>query len=192
MEKAQEFSEILNGRPWNVSGPPVGLFHPIFDRFMDYFNDQSPNYRTASSAGNIDKSVPSTDKAFEFMRASSAFYEEEQSRKDEDPGRMEAILPALCDLLDVDLHRVGNEDQTEPDAQVVTRTHIDGVDGLMGVLELKLEPGIGGDAETQTQRSYGRTCSLSKVSMIDPTWKCNLTYSCSMDQFELGPAVPAS
>ncbi len=160
MQKAQEYSE---GRPWNVSGPPVGLFHPIFDQFIDYFNDPSPNYRTASSADDVNNMMPSTDEVFSFMRASSEFYEEEQSRN---PGRMETVLPALRSLLGVDLLRVRNVDQTEPDAQVTTPTSI-GTDGLISVFEFKLEPGIGGDAETQAQRSYGRTCSLSKVSTID-------------------------
>ena len=167
MQKGQEYSEILNGRPWNVSGPPVGLFHPIFDQFIAYFNDPLPNYRTASSADDVDNLMPSTDEVFSFMRASSEFYEEEQSQKDEDPGRMEAILPTLRTLLGVDLFQMRNVGRTEPDAQVTTPTSIEGIDGLMGLFEVKLEPGIDGDAETQTQWSYGRTCSLSKASIID-------------------------
>jgi len=52
MQKAQEYAEILNGRPqWNASGR---LFNPIFDRFCRYFNDTPPNYRTASSADDVD------------------------------------------------------------------------------------------------------------------------------------------
>ena len=166
MQKAQAFSEVLKGRPWNVSGPPVRLFHPIFDRFMDYFNDPSPNYRTASSADNVDKTMPLTDEVFAFMRACSEFYEEEQSWKDEDPGRMEAILPALRRLLGVALLRVKN-------VQVTTPSHINGINGLTAVLEVKLELGVGGDAETQTQRSYGRTCSLSKASVVDQLRNAN-------------------
>lgn len=110
--------------------------------------------------------MPSTDEAFTFMRACSAFYEEVRSGNEGDPGRMEAVLPSLCSLLGVDLLRIRNVDQTEPDAQATTSSSIPEIDGLMSVFEFKLEPGIGGDAKTQAQRSYGRTCSLSKVSTI--------------------------
>jgi len=78
MKLWQDAAEILNGRPCTSSGPPVGLYHSVFDLFFEYFNESTLEYRTAPSA-NSDDSTSSTDDAFGFMRASSAFYNVEQS-----------------------------------------------------------------------------------------------------------------
>jgi hypothetical protein len=69
MQSRQDYAEILNGRPWTSSGPPVGLYHPVFDRFLAYFEESTLGYRIASSA-DPDGSTPSVDDAFSFMRAS--------------------------------------------------------------------------------------------------------------------------
>jgi hypothetical protein len=74
---------------------------------------------------------------------------------------MESITPTLCKLLGVDLLR--NVDGTESASVTPTST---GIDGFMGIFEIKLEPGIGGDAKTQAERSYARTCSSSKVRLL--------------------------
>lgn len=156
-------AEILNGRPWTSAGPPVGLFHPVFDQFRGYMQEPTPGYRTASSSD--DDNLMSVDDAFSFMRASSEFYVTEQSGRAENNrliGRVEAVLPTLSRLLGVNLVRVRNSDLTEPDARATTRTPAGG-DGILTIAEFKLEPGINGDAKTQAQQSYARTCSLPEV-----------------------------
>jgi len=115
MQSRQDYAEILNGRPWTSSGPPIGLYHPIFDRFCEYFNEPTPKYRTASLADPDDPTPASADDAFSFMRASSEFYKVEKSgRVDESPptGRMEAALPAFSSLLCVSLPCVRDVDGT--------------------------------------------------------------------------------
>jgi hypothetical protein len=164
MQSRQDYAEILNGRPWTSSGPPVGLYHPVFDRFYAYFDEPTPEYRIASSA-DPDHSTPSVDDAFSFMRASSEFYEVEKSgRVNEGPptGRVEAVLPAFSRLLCISLPRVRNTDGTEPDARATAKTPA-GDDGPLAVIEIKLESGIGGDAKIQAQQSYARICSLPEV-----------------------------
>jgi hypothetical protein len=164
MQSRQDYAEILNGRPWTSSGPPVGLYHSVFDRFCAYFDEPIPEYRTASSA-DPDDSTPSVDDAFGFMRASSEFYEVEKSgRVNESPptGRVEAVLPAFSRLLCISLPRVRNTDGTEPDARATAKTPA-GDDGPLAVVEIKLESGIGGDAKIQAQQSYARICSLPEV-----------------------------
>ena len=164
MKAEQMSAEILNGRPWTSVGPPVGLFHPVFDQFSEYMEETSPRYRTASSIGD-DDILMSVDDAFSFMRASSEFYVTEQSGwvdNDRLIGRVEAVLPTLSRLLGVTLGGVKNSDLTEPDARATTWTPI-GSDGTVIIAEFTLEPGIGGDPRTQVQRSYARTCSLPEV-----------------------------
>ena len=45
----------------------LGLFHPIFDQFIEHFNNPPPEYRTASSTDDVDILMPSTDEAFSFI-----------------------------------------------------------------------------------------------------------------------------
>jgi hypothetical protein len=164
MKSQQTQAEILNGRPWTSSGPPVGLYHPVFDRFCEYFNAPTPEYQTAPSAG-IDASGLSINDAFRFMRDSSEFYEVEKSSKvDEHPptGRTEAVLPTFVRLLGIALPCVKNADGTEPDATAMAKTPA-GHDARLAIVEIKLESGIGGDAKLQAQQSYARTCSLPDV-----------------------------
>jgi hypothetical protein len=163
MEAQQKCAEILSGRPWTSVGPPVGLYHPVFDQFRDYMQETTPTYRTASSPDDHDSI--SIEAAFDFMRASSEFYTTEQSGWVSDPrhiGRVEAILPSLNKLLGVNLARVKNSDLTVPDGRATTRTP-SGDDAILTMAEYKLEPGIGGDPKTQVQQSYARACSLPEV-----------------------------
>jgi hypothetical protein len=182
MSLQQDKAEILNGRPWTSSGPPVGLYHPVFDRFCEYFTEPTPEYKTASSA-SIDDSVPSIDDVFSFMRASSEFYEAESkgSRVDGEPpiGRTEAILPTLERLLGVNLHRIRNADGTEPDATATAKMPA-GHDGRLTIIELKLESGVGGDGKTQAQQSYARTCSLPDVRLMLFTFRIATYMSCAV------------
>ena len=124
MQSRQDYAEILNGRPWTSSGPPVSLYHPVFDRFRAYFDEPTPEYRTASSA-DPDDSTPSVDDDFSFMRASSEFYEVEKSgRVNESPptGRVEVVLLTFSCLLCISLPRIRNADGTEPDAGATAKT----------------------------------------------------------------------
>ena len=167
MESRQGAAQILNGRPWTSSGPPVGLYHPVFDNFFDYFKEPSPRCKTASSTdGDSDNTLMSVDDVFSFMRASSEYYRVERSGQvDEGPpiGRVEAVLPVLARLLGVSLVRVANADLTEPDARATTPT-LGGCEGLLALIEFKLESGVGGDGKVEVQQSYARTCSLPDVS----------------------------
>ncbi|KAM6489346.1 hypothetical protein JOM56_015247 [Amanita muscaria] len=167
MKSQQDYAEILNGRPWTSSGPPVGLYHPVFDRFLAYFEESTLGYRTASSA-DPDDLTPSVDDAFRFMRASSEFYKVKRSaRVDESPptGRVEAVLPALSRLLCTSLPQVINADGTGPDAWAAATTPA-GDYVPLAVVEIKLELGIGGDAKTQAQQSYARICSLPEHDRV--------------------------
>ncbi|KAF8331812.1 hypothetical protein F5887DRAFT_994791 [Amanita rubescens] len=171
MQIRQESAEILNGRPWIRSGPPVGLYHPVFNRFFAYFEETTPRYRTASSV-DPDESMPSMDDAFSFMKASSHFYVVEQSgRVDESPpsGRVEAVLPIFSRLLGTSLPRVKNSDLTEPDARAIVRT-LTGHNALSALVELKLEPGIGGDAKTQHEPIRSSSCSPCFLVEIAGPW----------------------
>jgi hypothetical protein len=174
MRSQQEYAEILNGRPWDRSGPPVGLYHPVFDRFLAYFEETMPVYRTASSADS-DDSMPNIDDALSFMRASSQLYDVEMSgRVDESPptGRVEAVLPVFERLLGIPLPRVTNADGSEPDARATARTPACD-DGLLAVIEFTLESGI--DGKTHIQQSYARTCSLPEACSYLLSWNCRLT-----------------
>jgi len=178
MRSQQDYAEILNGRPWDRSGPPVGLYHPVFDRFLEYFKETTPGYRTVSP-GDGDDSMPSIDDAFSFMKASSQFHDLERSGPvDQGPptGRAEAVLPALSRLLGVSVPWTINSDGTEPGARVVARIPA-GYDALSAIFELELESGI--DGKTRVQQSYARTCSLPEVRSYLLSWNCKLTCTCT-------------
>jgi len=156
METQQIAAEILNGRPWTSAGPPVALYHPVFDQFMQ---EPVPKYKTATDPFDSIK----IDDAFLFMRLSSEFYVTEKSGPVYDSrliGRVDLILPVLNRLLGVTT-TLRTKD-SESDGRVVVRTP-SGDYGISTIVEVKLEPGIGGDGKTQVQQSYARACSLPEV-----------------------------
>ena len=174
MRLQQDYAEILNGRPWYRSGPPVGLYHPVFDRFLEYFKETTPRYRTASP-GDGDDSLPSRDDALSFMKASSTPHDLERSGPvDQGPptGRAETILPALSRLLGASLPWTINSDGTEPGARVVDRIPT-GYNSLSALFELTLKSGF--DGKTRVQQSYARTCSLPEACSYLFSWNSKLT-----------------
>jgi hypothetical protein len=164
MAEKQKDAEILNGRPWTSSGPPVGLFHPIFDRFIEYLNEPAPGYKSASSLDSNDLR-PTIGDVFGFMRACSEFYDVDE-RTAEDPlevrGRVDSILPTLSRLLCNHPLRLVNSDAMKPDAVFSAKTS-ESQNVPAVILEVKLEEGISGDAKVQAHQSYARTFSLPDV-----------------------------
>ena len=41
--KQQEKYPVFNGRPYELTGPPIGLFHPVFDYFQAEREKHNPN-----------------------------------------------------------------------------------------------------------------------------------------------------
>jgi hypothetical protein len=163
MAEKQKNAEILNGRPWTSSGPPVGLYHPIFDDFIKYLNESAPSY---GSSLNSDSQLPTIADVFEFMRVCSEFYDVKETTVKDEPearGRVNSILPKLSHILCYQAYPYFmNSDGTKPDAIFHASTS-EAQNVPAGILEVKLEAGISGDAKVQAQQSYARMLSLPDV-----------------------------
>ncbi|KIJ57044.1 hypothetical protein M422DRAFT_23158 [Sphaerobolus stellatus SS14] len=87
----QQKRPVLNGRPHYNSGPPVGLFHPVFDEFLNMIKqgEEEP----------VSPGMYQTVK--ELFESFSAIYDSEASRS-------EAITPLLNKLIGDDMLDFGN------------------------------------------------------------------------------------
>ena len=94
----------------------------------------------------------------EYMKAASAIYESEEDRRI-------TLTPLLCDILDVNIQTILNEDKTNPDGmveEVKNRLLF-----LIFLKEDKNEFGDGGsDPSTQAGLSAARSWSQSRVCQI--------------------------
>ncbi|KAF8749317.1 hypothetical protein RHS01_10150 [Rhizoctonia solani] len=162
---------ILNGRPVQRIGLPVGLYHPVFDKFV---SSLSANISVPTGE------IPQTfyDKMKELLGASQDMYEREIGRD----GRDRKICLALSGLIEHDMPSV-DRSGTKPDGVV------SGVDGeICMVIEVKNEIGVGGsDPTIQGAISYAQlwgddmmkskrcwTCCPSFILGIAGPWMCVL------------------
>jgi len=149
--KSQIAYSIYDGRykanrPRASVAPPVQLFHPVFGHFLD--SVQSNNALS-------DDIVRQTT---EYMKAASAIYESEESRRKE-------LTPLLCAILDVNIQMILNEDKTNPDGIVETAKNM--LLFLTFLKEEKNEFGEGGsDPSTQAGLSAGRCWAQPRVCQI--------------------------
>ena len=149
--KSQIAYSIYDGRykaskPRTSIAPPVQLFHPVFGHFLD---------SVKSTCALPDDIIHQTA---EYMKAASAIYESEEDRRI-------TLTPLLCDILDVNIQTILNEDKTNPDGmveEVKNRLLF-----LIFLKEDKNEFGDGGsDPSTQAGLSAARSWSQSRVCQI--------------------------
>ena len=149
--KSQIAYSIYDGRykankPRTSVAPPIQLFHPAFGHFLDSVksNDDLPNDIIRQTA--------------EYMKAASAIYGFEEKRRI-------ALTPLLCNILDVNIQTILNEDKTNPDGivEMVKNALL-----FMSFLqEDKNEFGDGGsDPSTQAGLSAGRCWAQPRVCQI--------------------------
>ena len=122
--KSQQYKyPVLNGRPSTLYGPPIGLFHPVFDMMC-------------STIQNTDMRLPPQqyEDTKEFLKVSSEIYGTGRSRLSE-------IKPALRRLLDGTFARVRSDDM-ESDGVIMHPSC--GENAYIVILEAKNEIGAGG------------------------------------------------
>jgi len=171
--KSQIAYSIYDGRykanrPRTSVAPPVQLFHPVFGHFLD------------SVQSNLALSDDIVRQTTEYMKAASAIYESEETRR-------KVLTPLLCAILDVNIQMISNEDKTNPDGIVETPKNM-----LLFLKEDKNEFGEGGsDPSTQAGLSAGRCWAQPRVCQIRciAFWPF-IPLFLSMNPFETLASVP--
>ena len=130
----------------STNGPPIQIFHPIFNDFIHFIND--PDVQpTADDLKNVQ----------ELMY----FASEVGRMEDRHDGRNEGLRERLRRILQTEVHEEPNTDGTIPDGIITLQ--IDDARIAFLILELKQELGEGGcDPTTQAGLSMKR-------SWIDPS-----------------------
>jgi hypothetical protein len=136
---------VMNGRPADLSGLPIQLFHPVFSA-------------TQEAMHSPDTSPDASDYAIThaLLTRSAGLYAKEEKRE-------EAILPLLKEILKINLLRVVNANNTRPDFSYVV--DCDGfLSSLAGLVEIKNEIGTGGsDPAMQAGFSYREFWCVDEV-----------------------------
>jgi hypothetical protein len=146
--KSQIAYSIYDGRykadnPRTSVAPPVQLFHPAFGHFLDDMEKKD-----ALPDNIICQTV-------EYMIAATAIYESEEKRR-------KMLTPLLCNILDVNMQMILNDDKTNPDGIVELGTHRSPF--IILLREDKNEFGDGGsDPSTQAGLSVGRCWAQPRV-----------------------------
>ncbi|KAG8713362.1 hypothetical protein FRC09_018798 [Ceratobasidium sp. 395] len=160
----------LNGRPLSHTGPPIGLYHPVFDQFTSQSDFVSPS----DSVGDIPAAFyAETD---HLMTRSQELYENEAERES-------AIYMALKDLLEHDIIKVERGGAT-PDGAVLS-----GNGGTCMIIEVENEIGAGGGSDPSIRGAISYTkywedqmvakirqqcCCPSFILAIAGPWMCVL------------------
>ena len=174
--KSQIAYSIYDGRykanrPRTSVAPPVQLFHPVFGHFLD------------SVQSNLALSDDIVRQTTEYMKATSAIYESEVTRR-------KVLTPLLCAILDVNIQMILNEDKTNPGGIVEAAKNM--LLFLTFLKEDKNEFGEGGsDPSTQAGLSVGRCWAQSRVCQIHciAFWPF-IPLFLSMNPFEMPASVP--
>jgi len=148
--KEQKEWPIMNGRPLELHGPPIHLFHQAFSDFQHTFTHPSLNL-TANDYGN----------AHRYILVSAELYASEQQRH-------KAILHSLNEAIGFSLFSLKSENGAMPDGTILM-----GVAGNLkvlvpgGIFELKNEIGEGSsDPATQGSLSYRKMWVSDKVCCV--------------------------
>ncbi|QRV90209.1 WaaY domain-containing protein [Ceratobasidium sp. AG-Ba] len=135
---------VLNGRPFEKTGMPIGLYHPIFDAFT-------------SRARESTNSIPGDfyDKMDQLLISSQEMYEKENGRQHELDG-------ILQDILGHKLHKV-KFPGVQPDGVI----HMGEGGTVMLVMDIKNEIGSGNsDPTIQGAMSYAKYCADKMTSSL--------------------------
>ncbi|KAH7105245.1 hypothetical protein BKA62DRAFT_827358 [Auriculariales sp. MPI-PUGE-AT-0066] len=148
-QKVDNPAAFFNGRPVSLTGPPLGLYHPIFSKFK----------RLATEMEAVGLTSNDLKFANELIHVSAQFYAHENDRR-------AALYPVLEKLLGVDYHadeRIGvNQRTLKPDGACLDMTSL--LDGLCLYWEAKREIGEGGcDPIDQVSEDYALTVADHKV-----------------------------
>ena len=146
----QERHPIYNGRPFERSGPAIGIYEPIFAQVKD----------NISKIGNTRVSEEVAVQTKNLFVESSRIFETEMARE-------EAVYPILGKLLGIKLkphYRLARNEgesgtckSTESGAVTLVKLADQSTEAITAHFELKNEPGNGGDSELQgplTLRKY--------------------------------------
>jgi hypothetical protein len=116
--------QILNGRPQPAAGLPIGLFHPVFDRFRELVDSTK-----------FDATREQLSSTLSLIQASQDLYALEGGEK----GRTTAILPLLNSILDCSISATDiPRNDCKSDGTVQTRNG-----AYVLVVEVKNEIGTG-------------------------------------------------
>lgn len=150
----QKSAPVLNGRPFEYSGPPLGLYHPVFNAFEEGLKADDP--------------IPLDTRRYtrRYIEVSAGVYQNEAER-------MQASRSILDELFGGELHAV-----------ISTKVESDGVilatcvmwDGYILIFEMKNEIGTGNvDPFVQASLAYQKyissengkgTCFFSPGSLV--------------------------
>ncbi|KAH7098464.1 hypothetical protein BKA62DRAFT_811226 [Auriculariales sp. MPI-PUGE-AT-0066] len=150
------FAAFFNGRPVSLTGPPLGLYHPIFSKFKRLATEMEAVGLTSNNDLKF---------ANELIQVSAQFYAHENDRRT-------ALRPVLGKLLGVDLHAdewIGaNLCTLKPDGACLAMTSfLDRVCFLYW--EAKREIGEGGcDPIDQASEDYALTVAHTKYDEFRP------------------------
>lgn len=125
---------VYNGRPGELSGPPIGLFHSVFNDFERGLKENDP----------IDIDIRKNVRS--LIEASTNVYYGEK-------GRMEAITPFLTTLFSGEL-LVTSKSNVQSDGVLLAKSIRDW-NAYILIFELKNEIGAGGsDPYMQASRAF--------------------------------------
>lgn len=144
----QEKHPIYNGRPGNLFGPPIAIYHEVFAKLKDDLAN--------ADAIQVDECELRTTQA--LFTASAAFYDNEKDRVKKTKELWQTLLRASINSVVLD----GNISIT--DGAVTCEIGI-GLNALLSILEWKKEIGSHGDPAYQGACSYRKFVSQDKVSL---------------------------
>jgi hypothetical protein len=146
----QKKRPVLNGRPADLSGLPIQLYHPVFSAFDEFMqsSDVLPDAADYATAHTL-------------LVQSAALYPKEEMRE-------EVLLPLLRQALHKPLQRIVNANGTKSDFSytVNCEKHLDAL-AFLG--EQKNEIGTGGcDPSVQAGFSYRQFWTEDRVRLFSP------------------------
>ncbi len=142
---------IYNGRPLELMGPLITIYHPVFTNFLKYMQEHR------------DFTSDELDLAQDFVTQAAAYYKDENERK-----------AKLSPPMNAGIHRTvlqttpisNSTGKFTPDGAIFARTETrDGFSPLIAAHELELEVGEGGrDPSAQAENVYVAYYSSNEVS----------------------------
>ena len=140
---------IYNGRPYELAGPPVQIYHPVFAKFIREI------YRPVKAGDLTDEEL---EGAVAFMHASLDFYEDESGRQDSLNKVKEALGEFATPRMRIDARPI------LPDGTTYVLCQSTKEFATVCITELGNEIGEGGfDPMMEAEREFVWTCSSEMV-----------------------------
>lgn len=146
MRKAQAGQPLYNGRPDNLRGPPIAIYHKVFAELRE----------DLANLNAIHVSADELKTTHELFALSAAFYGLEKERVKETKSQWERLLGETISAHELD------DGSARADGSVMVEVEL-GLRALLAVFEWKLELGSVGDAGYQGACTFRKFVSQNTV-----------------------------